>query len=87
MIEIIPGFMFGPPLKIKFLKNPGVDSLNIFFKCIAALLPLLGNNSFNKFKLCLKNFNEYSKSRLSPPSKVFLRLIPCNTKISLSIAH
>jgi hypothetical protein len=30
LIETIPVFIFGPPLKIKFLKNLEVDSLKIF---------------------------------------------------------
>ena len=32
LIEITPGFKFGPPLKIKFLKNPGAEILYIFLK-------------------------------------------------------
>ena len=30
LIEITPGLIFGPPLKIKFLKNPGAEILYIF---------------------------------------------------------
>ena len=30
LIEIIPGFILGPPLKIKFLKKPGAEYYTYF---------------------------------------------------------
>jgi dolichyl-phosphate-mannose--protein O-mannosyl transferase len=78
--------MFGPPIKIKFLKKTWRSFIEHIFRCIAAILPFSGNISSNKFIRFLKKVNEYSKSNLLP-SGFFHRLSSCNNKINLSIAQ
>jgi hypothetical protein len=46
LIETIPSFPFGLPLKIKFLKNPGADAFNGYLPYYYCQIYHLKHNTF-----------------------------------------